>query len=92
MVLVELLKHAGVGGSVVLVAMALMTLLHGHSALQMLSTASVYAKVTGVVGFLLVLFASGLVPGVTFTVDLAVLGETVRWLWGVVPKGVIPSP
>jgi hypothetical protein len=78
----------GVGGSIVTVATAAFALYHGRSILLVLSRVGTWLRIAGVIAFLLVLAATGLIPGVDLSVQLGTLADAIGGLVDAIP---VPS-
>lgn len=84
MPIAELLGLLGVGGSIVTVVTAAFALYHGRSILLVAARVGTWLRIAGVLAFLFVLAASGLVPGVDVSIKVGTLTDTFGSLWDTV--------
>lgn len=93
----SLLNLLGVAGPIAFVVTTAIALYRGRSLLVLLGSIGTHLRVAGVLAFLGVLAAAGLVPGVELSVDRSTLAsaapDVARVVWGSVPvQEVLPGP
>lgn len=91
MAIAELLSFLGVGGSIITVVTAAFALYHGRSILLLAARVGTWLRIAGVIAFLLVLAASGLIPCVDLSIQFGTLADAIGSLWELVPKPSLPE-
>ena len=89
MALGAVLETLGVGGSIATAVTGALALYHGRSLLGMAARVGTWLRVAGVLGFVLVLATTGLIPGVDVAVQLGVLADAVKGVVKSVPTRAI---
>lgn len=79
----ELLSLLGVKGSIATVVSAGIALYHGRSLLTFAARIGTWLRVAGVLGFILILATTGLIPGVDLSIQFGVIVDA---LSGFVPE------
>lgn len=85
----EILHWLGVGGSIATVVSAGIMLYHGRELLKFAARFGVWVRMAGLVGFVVVLAASGIIPGVSLSVNLGALWGALTGLYEWLPMGRI---
>jgi hypothetical protein len=88
MALAQLLSMLGVGGSIVTVVTAAFALYHGRSVLTLAARVGTWLRIAGLLAFVLVLAASGLIPGIDLSIQFGELADAIGGLVDAVP---VPS-
>ncbi|MEA5387228.1 hypothetical protein VB779_09310 [Haloarculaceae archaeon H-GB11] len=81
----ELLHWLGVPGSIGAIVSAGVMLFHGKHVLSLLARIGTWMRVTGVVAFLAVVLASGVVPGVELSIDIGTFWAWLSGVWAALP-------
>jgi hypothetical protein len=91
MAIAALLETLGVGGSIVTVISAAIALYHGRSLLTWAARIGTWLRIGGLVAFLLVIAAAGLIPGVELAINFGTLADVLGSLWAALPKPSLPE-
>jgi hypothetical protein len=85
MAIAQLFSLLGVGGSIATVATAAVALYHGRSILLVAARVGTWLRIGGLLAFLLVVGASGLIPGVDISIQFTTLMDIVETSWESLP-------
>jgi len=85
----EILEMVGVQGSIALVVSSAVGLYHGRNILSLFGRMATWLRVAGVLAFLGVAAAAGLIPGIELTVHLETLAGVAGDIWSLLPIGEV---